>query len=146
MVVVDEYFIVHRNRKRVFVTGKGPEGLEGKRGIQGRAWQRHQNLMTREMPWERAERYRHLMAVGGHRSVRALARAIGEDFSKVTRALKILDLPAAVLEALRTHSGNPRVRTHFTARRLMHLVTRSEAELLRRIAKIAGSAGCISPE
>lgn len=120
MLLIDEYFLVYKNRRRVFVSGQEPQVLEqaGQRGIPGRAWRAYQNLMAREPAWDRAERYRHLMVEGGHSSVRALARAIGEDFSKVSRALKILDLPAAVLEALRRHGAETRVRAHFTEKRL----------------------------
>lgn len=89
------------------------------------------------MPRERTERYQHLMLEGGHSSVRALAEAIGEDFSKISRILKVLDLPEPVLSALRAHASSPAVRRHFTAERLKQLSRNSKPEqILSLIAKI----------
>ena len=74
--------------------------------------------MSQEPPWERAERYRRKMQVHGSRSIRALARATGEDHSRLAKILKVLALPERVLEALRVHADYPRVRAHFSERRL----------------------------
>ncbi|GEM_PF-6508676 len=140
VVLVDDYFLVYKNRRRVFVSGQEPPGLQGDRGIPWRAWIRHQNLMTRETAWDRAERYRRLMAEGGHSSVRALARTLGEDFSMVTRWIN-LELPVLLLEALRKHAANPKVRAYFSARRLRQIVAKGRPEdAVRMVEKIAGPA------
>jgi hypothetical protein len=57
--------------------------------------------------------------------------------------LKVLELPEGVLAALREHSGNARVRAHFTEKRLRQMVAkkRSEAFMLREIARVMGT-GC----
>jgi hypothetical protein len=94
--------------------------------------------MNRPPPWERADRYRQLMEQKGYRSVRALARAIGEDHSRIARSLKVLDLPAGILATLRGHSDDVRVRTHFTEKRLRQLVgSRSRSEILSEIKRLS---------
>ena len=137
-VFVDEYFQVYRHRRRVFVSGQKPEGTGAGRAIPARAWRARLNLMAREPAWDRAERYRRLMAEGGHRSVRALAVALGEDFSKIARVLQILELPPVVLEALRRHAGSPAVKAHFTIKRLRQLAEANGgsdlAALIERVA------------
>jgi len=94
--------------------------------------------MNEEPPWERAEHYRRLMEEKGCRSIRALARATGEDHSRLARVFKILDLPEAVLAALREHAGDVRVRAHFTEKRLRQFVAkkRSGKAILREIQRV----------
>ena len=58
MVMVDEYFLVYRNRKRELRSGRPPPRLQVRKGIDARSWRRHQRLMSRPTPWERAERIR----------------------------------------------------------------------------------------
>ncbi len=109
--------------------------------MHARQWRAYQNLMNAEPAWERAERYRRMMQENGYRSVRALARATGEDHSRLARVLKVLELPEDVLAALREHSANARVRAHFTEKRLRQMVAkkRSEAAMLGEIERmIAG--------
>lgn len=91
--------------------------------------------MSQEPPWERAERYRLMIAQQGFRSIRALARAVGEDHSRIAKVLKILELPQTALEALRRNSDNVCLRAYFTERRLRQLVRKrsDEAAILREI-------------
>jgi hypothetical protein len=111
--------------------------------MHARQWRSYQNLMNADPAWERAERYRRMMRENGHRSVRALARATGEDHSRIARVLKVLELPEGVLAALRRHAGNARVRAHFTEKRLRQMLTkkRSEAAMLREIERVIGAGG-----
>jgi hypothetical protein len=44
--------------------------------------------MNEEPAWQRAERYRRMMRLNGYRSIRALARATGEDRRQVANRLK----------------------------------------------------------
>jgi hypothetical protein len=141
MILIDNYFAVYRNRRRALISGDAPLGAGGGRPMRARQWRACQNLMNAEPAWERAERYRRMMRENGHRSVRALARATGEDHSRIARVLKVLELPEAVLAALRQHSGNPRVRAYFTEKQLRQLVAkkRSEAAMLREIERVIGA-------
>lgn len=135
MLMIDPYFTVYQRRKRTIVTGEAPSGLASDRPPQARTWRSYQNRMNEEPAWERAERYREMLREGGYRSIRALARALGEDHSRIARLLKILDLPEPVLAALREHAGDVRVRAHFTEKRLRQLVAmnRSERAMLREV-------------
>ena len=58
----------------------------------------------------------------GCKSLRALARMTGEDWSRVARALKVLELPAPVLDYLR-RAESPRLTSYFSERRLRQLLT-----------------------
>jgi len=84
--------------------------------------------MNTEPPWERAWHYHRVMQEKGFRSIRALARATGQNHSRLARIFKVLALPPHVLEALRTHADNPRVRAHFSERRLRQIVKQSRPE------------------
>ena len=81
-----------------------------------------------------------MMQENGYRSIRALARAAGEDHSRIARVLEVLELPEGVLAALRDHSANARVRAHCTEKRLRQMVTNkhSEAAILREIERVIG--------
>ncbi|MFQ5889155.1 MAG: hypothetical protein ACE5JR_03775 [Gemmatimonadota bacterium] len=138
MILIDNYFAVYRNRRRALISGEAPQGAGAGRPMQAREWRAYQNLMNGEPPWERAERYRRMMAENGHRSIRALARVTGDDHSRIARVLKVLDLPEGVLAALREHSANARVRGHFTEKRLRQMVAkkRSETAILREIDRV----------
>jgi len=138
MLMIDSYFTVYQGRKRTIVTGEAPAGLAGDRPPQERTWRACRNRMTGEPPWERAERYRRLMEEKGYRSIRALARATGEDHSRLARVLKVLDLPEAVLAALREHAGDVRVRAHFTEKRLRRMAAKKMGEraILREIQRV----------
>ena len=58
--------------------------------------------------------------------------------SRVAWVLQILKLPECVLAALRAHAGHPRVRAHFTEKRLRQLVTENpdEATILHEIEQV----------
>jgi ParB-like chromosome segregation protein Spo0J len=94
--------------------------------------------MSQEPPWERAKRYQLMIAHHGFRSIRALAKAVGKDHSRVARILKILELPPSALEALQRNSDNARLRARFTEQRLRRMVMqdRPEAAILREIGQV----------
>ena len=79
-----------------------------------------------------------MMQEQGSRSVRGLARAIGEDHSRIARNLKVLELPEHVLTVLRTHADHASIRAHFTERRLRQLVREnpSETAILHEIEQV----------
>jgi hypothetical protein len=94
--------------------------------------------MNEEPPWERAERYRQMIEESGSQSIRALARAIGGDHSRIARVLKVTELPERVLAALQEHASHPRVRAHFTEKRLRQMVQQDQgqAAILREIERV----------
>ena len=128
ILMIDNYFEIYQRRRRVLISGKAPVGLDSDRPPQTRAWRAYQNRMNEDPTWERAERYRQIMQEQGARSIRALAKAIGEDHSRVARILKVLELPQSALEALRRNAHNARLRAHFTERRLRKLVRENQPE------------------
>jgi len=97
-----------------------PDALSGKT-VDGRAWKGYQAYLGRIRPWARADFYKRLMERQGCQSVRALARITGEAWSRVARVLKLLELPAPVLEYLRTHDS-PDLVNCFTERQLRALL------------------------
>jgi len=138
ILMIDNYFAVYRGRRRKLISGKPPPGLPCERPVHARDWQAYLNRMHEEPPWERAWRYRLMMSHQGFRSIRALAWALKEDHSRVARVLQILKLPERVLAALRTHANHPRVRAHFTEKRLRQMVRekRPEAVILHEIEQV----------
>ena len=128
ILMIDNYFAVYRKRRRVLISGKAPLGLGGHRPPQARAWQAYQHRMHQEPPWERAERYRQTLQAQGSPSIRALARTLREDHSRIAKILKILELPKSALEALRCNSDNARLRARFTERRLRQMVRQGQRE------------------
>jgi hypothetical protein len=65
----------------------------------------------------------------GLKTVRAVARVTGEDWSRIAKVLKILELPEPVLEYLRTHDS-PEVVNCFTEGRLRKLVALKKDPLI----------------
>ena len=61
----------------------------------------------------------------------------------MARILKVLELPERVLEALRDHAGDPRLRAHFTEKRLRQLVNENpgEAAILRELEQVIQGRG-----
>ena len=142
MLMIDSYFTVYQGRRRTIVTGEAPAGMPAGRPPQERTWRACRNRMSEEPAWERAERYHRLMEEKGCRSIRALARATGEDHSRLARVLKVLELPEAVLAALREHADDVRVRAHFTEKRLRRMAAGklSERTILREIRRVVQGA------
>ena len=134
----NEYFIIYERRRRKLLSGRSPPALEGQRGIRARTWRAYQNRMRREPPWERAERYQQMIAQQRFRSIRALAKAIGADHSRIAKVLTVQDLPEGVLATLRAHADHASIRAHFTERRLRQLVkeNRDERSILQEIDQV----------
>jgi len=89
--------------------------------VDQRAWLQYQSYLSRVRPVARAEFYKRLMESQGLRSVRALAKVTGEDWSRVARVLKLLELPEPVLAFLRSHD-TPEIAATFTERKLSELL------------------------
>ncbi len=138
ILLPDKYFTIYEHGRRILLSGPQPAVLAGQRGIRARTWRAYQRRMSQEPPWERAWRYRLMMSQQGFKSIRALAWALKEDHSRVARVFQILKLPERVLAALRAHADHPRVRAHFTEKRLRQMVTkdRGEAAILREIEQV----------
>lgn len=117
--VATPFFKRYNQRKVVLHLDYKPEFL-GDGGVSQRAWQTYQSYLGRVRVVARADFYKRLMARHDCKTVRALARITGEDWSRICRILKILDLPGPVLDYLRTHDSPALVRT-FTEKRLHEL-------------------------
>ncbi len=99
------------------MSGKPPEELRQCRIIDSRTWRRYRGLKEREPPWERALRCQARLVQEGL-SIRDLAHSLGVHHSGIARTLELLKLPDEVLQALRRHGADTRVRAHFTEKRL----------------------------
>jgi hypothetical protein len=117
--VATPFFKRYNHRQAVFHLDHKPE-LLGAGGTSLRAWQSYQSYLGRVRVVARADFYKRLMARHGCKTVRALARITGEDWSRICRILKILELPAPVLDYLRTHDSPALVRC-FSEKRLHEL-------------------------
>lgn len=106
--------------------------------VDQRAWRRYQAYLAASRPIARADFYKRLLERKGIRSIRELARVTGEDWSRVARVLKLLELPAPVLEYLRTHDSPELVRT-FSERRLHELLALKDPQAIwRRFQELLG--------
>jgi len=85
------------------------------------AWKQYETYLNRTTPLERAEFYARKMEGGRFRSIRALARSLGEHVSGVARHLKLLELPELIQDWLREHRTPEFVR-FFTEKRLLGLL------------------------
>ena len=117
--VATPFFKRYNQRHVVFHLEHKPEVL-GEGGTSQRAWQTYQSYLGRVRVVARADFYKRLMARHGCKSIRALSRITGEDWSRICRILKILELPAPVLDYLRTHDSPALVRC-FSEKRLHEL-------------------------
>ena len=138
ILMIDNYFAIYQRRRRALISGAAPPGLASDRPPHARTWRAYQNRMSMKPVWERAERYRRMMQEQNSRSIRVLARATGEDHSRIARVLKVLELPERALAVLRDHAGHARVRAHFTETRLRQLVREhpGEAAILHEIEHV----------
>lgn len=115
-----ECFSRHERRHRRLVLSSKPKDLpDGP--VDQRAWKRYQSYLSRVRPVARADFYKRLMERQGLKTVRGVARVTGEDWSRVARVLKILELPEPVLHFLRTHDS-PAFVGFFTESRLRDLI------------------------
>lgn len=115
-----ECYSRHERRRRVLELSSKPKVLpEGP--VNQRAWRQYQSYLSRVRPVARADFYKRLMENRGLKSIRALAKLTGEDWSRVARVLKLLDLPEPVLQFLRTHD-TPQLSAAFTERQLRELL------------------------
>lgn len=106
-----------------------PGALRDDGPVDQRAWRHYQAYLSAVRPVARADFYKRLMDRKGIKSIRGLAQVTGEDWSRVARVLKILDLPAPVLDYLRTHDSPDLLRT-FTEKSLRELVRIGDPRLI----------------
>ena len=138
MLMIDEHFTVYQRRRRRLVSGEAPEGGNGDRPMHAREWRAYENRMNDEPAWERAERYRRMMQENGYRSLRALARANGEDHSRIAPGPQGPRPTRGCPGGPSVHSDDVRIRAHFTEKRLRLLAMkkRSETSILQEIHKV----------
>lgn len=116
-----ECYSRHHQRHRVLELSRKPKDLpDGP--VDQRSWKQYQSYLSRIRPVARADFYKRLMERQGLKTVRAVAKVTGEDWSRIAKVLKILELPDPVLEYLRTHDS-PDVVQCFTEARLRELLS-----------------------
>lgn len=126
-------------RKHIELSPKPKELPEG--AVDQRSWQQYQTYLSRIRPVARADFYRRLMESQCIKSVRALAKVTGEDWSRIARVLKLLELPEPVLTFLRTHD-TPEIAATFTERRLRELLAlRTTREIWARFQELIRNLG-----
>lgn len=70
-----------------------------------------------------------------------MAKVTGDDWSRVAKVLKILDLPAPLLDFLRTHD-TPEITAAFTERQLRELLALKDPRAMwARFQKILAGLG-----
>lgn len=123
--VQSPFFSRYQNARRVVELQPKPVAL-GSKAVDQLSWRQYQSYLARVRPVARADFYKRLRERQGCQSIRALARTTGEDWSRVAKVLKLLELPAPVLEYLRTHD-DPHVVRFFSERRLRDLLRHRDA-------------------
>ncbi len=127
-------------RRKVVELGERPGGLPDGSTVTERAWKRYQAYLNRVSPIDRADFYARLRE-RGFGSVRAMAQVTGEDWSRVARLLKLLELPGSVLGYLRTHK-DPATVAAFSERRLRELLALGDpARIEERFAGLLAEGG-----
>jgi len=117
----EEYFSRRQHGRKRFVLGERPDVFKHLEDIDQAAWKQYETYLKRTTPLERAEFYSRKMGAGRYRSIRALARSLGEHVSGVARVLKLLELPEPIQNWLREHRTPEYVR-FFTEKRLRELL------------------------
>ncbi|MFH1226902.1 MAG: hypothetical protein V1701_03230 [Planctomycetota bacterium] len=135
LVVKIPYYTIHQNRKQVFVLTKKPEALEHLNSINQRTWKQYQAYLNKITPVEKASFYNRLKKRHGVNSIRALAKITGEDWSRIAKILKVLELPEPILQFLRENK-TPGLMRYFTEKRLRQLVLFKDHRLLYRKFKL----------
>lgn len=118
---VEDYYTRREEGRKRFVLDEQPDVLRHLETVDQAAWRQYETYLNRTTALERAEFYAQQMANGRFRSIRALARALGRDFSCIARHLRLLDLPEPIRDYLRRHRTPENVR-HFTERQLRELL------------------------
>ena len=118
---IEDYFVRREHGRRQFMLGGCPDVLKHLDTIDQAAWRQYQTYLKTTTPLERAEFYARKMEIGRYRSIRALARALGDHVSGVARYLKLRELPELIQTWLREHRTPEHVR-YFTEKRLRELL------------------------
>jgi hypothetical protein len=125
------YYTIHQNRKQVFILTKKPDALQYLASIDQRTWKQYQTYLNKITPIEKADFYRRLKKRHGVNSIRTLAKITGEDWSRVAKVLKVLELPEPILHFLRENKTAGLVR-YFTEKRLRQLLSLRDSRRIYR--------------
>ena len=107
--------------------------------IRKREWDRHQAYLERleQFPLDKADYYVRMRENYAINTVRGLGQLTGEDWSKIAKLLRILDLPDAIKGYLRNHKDEPEIVEFFTLGRLLDIVrSGNEREQLYQFRKM----------
>ena len=140
--VQSPFFTRYEARQAILELGARPDSLRAAT-VDQRAWKGYQAYLSRIRPVDRADFYERLKEREGCKSLRALARITGEDWSRVARALKVLELPSPVLDYLRTHDSQ-QLSGYFSERRLRQLLALKDPKKIW--TRFQGMLKQLSPE
>ncbi len=124
--VAEDYFTRYEHGRKRLVVDEQPDVLRHLETIDQTVWRKYQTFLKRSNPLEKAEFYAQQLSNGRYHSIRALAKALKQDFSSIARHLRLLKLPQPIQEYLREHR-TPEIVRYFTERRLRDLVKMREA-------------------
>ncbi len=133
------YYTVTIGDEQRFHFGVRPQDLAHLESIRKREWERHQAYLERleQFPLDKADYYVRMRENYAINTVRGLGQLTGEDWSKIAKLLRILDLPDAIKDYLRNHKDEPEIVEFFTLNRLLDIVrSGNEREQLYQFRKM----------
>jgi hypothetical protein len=118
------FYTIIKSARKQFCLGNRPEDLEHIATIEQKAWQKHLTHLDRleQFPLDKAEYYLRLKESHGVNSIRGLAKITGEDWSKIAKVIRTLDLPDSIKDFLRNNKNDPSIIEFFHLKRLLDIV------------------------
>ncbi len=98
-----------------------PEVLGHVDAIDQKVWKQYETYLKATAAWERAEFYGRQMKERGVKTAASLAQVVGDPDHMISRYLRLLELPAPILEYLKAHR-TPENLKYFSHRMLEELV------------------------
>jgi len=125
------FYTVIQGAKPSFYFGYRPKDLDSIDTIEQKSWKKHQSYLNRldRFPLDKAEYYLRIKKVYGINSIRGLAKVLDEDWSCVSRILKIVSLSEPIKIFLRENRGDPAIVRFFNLRRHLNIAQQGEERL-----------------
>ena len=128
------------NRHKEIVPAPKPNALKHLGLIDQKAWEQYEAHLKRLSPLEEAEFYARQMEARRLRSQAALARCLGKPLNRLSRVLKLLELPEPIKAFLREHR-TPVYLRYFSEPRLTELLRLGDARTAwRRFREMVAQA------
>jgi hypothetical protein len=142
-VYCGSFFTLTQERVDAFFLGKRPRGLRGGKAPTARDLRNLEAFRERQerSPLVVARQLRERFAQSGAKSIRQFCRDEDEDWSVVSRHLRLLRLPDEIIDFL-DRNQTPEVLRHFTVKRMDALTRLSDAEAVSTFMREAGTVTC----